>query len=123
MLEKMLKNCDIKISIEKGDDEYILSSEAFFEDGEQILVYAYEQDGKVNLSDGGQSLDYISRILDIDSKDVYISIKKVLKIYNLELKGTEIICTDVKEKEIGERFFDMLMCSSQISNMHIFFEE
>lgn len=123
MLDEVIKNFyDLYIIKKLSEKKCTISTEAYLEDGTAIVVELTEEDGKYALSDKGLAINYINNFIDMKSKDVYVYIKQILKIYSLGFKDGSVVISGLKESEVYERFFDVLMCVSQISNMHIYFD-
>ncbi len=73
-------------------------------------------------SDERCTFNYMQERYDLDADDVQTCIKSVLDLYGFSMKDGYIYACIGMMQEIKSRFFDVISCIMQLSNMHVFFD-
>ncbi len=100
-----------------------LESEATFLNGNEILVYLKNENGKWFFTDEKETLKYMHEFYELKSNDVKMCITNVLKIYGFKINGGKLIAEIVNLSSFMDKYFDFIMCIGQLANMFAFFDK
>lgn len=106
-----------------NDNLYRIDTNAVLNESLNLQVYIKKENDIIILSDNKQIIKYMNELYELSSNDVKKCINDVLKLYNFKLVKGEIFTEIDTLDEIKKRYNDFIMCSAQLINMFIFFDE
>lgn len=119
----IIKLSNIVSVMQLKNNEWELETQAFFTKTSRIKVYLIKEGNSWFLTDKKETLKFMNDIYDLKALDVKNCILGVLKTYGFTISSGALKGEITSEKTIAKSFFDFIMCSSQLANMHIFFNK
>ena len=111
-------NCE-----ELKENVFKINTGATFINGQPISFLIEQKNERWYLTDGKATLKYMNDMYDLKSSDVKMCISNVLKIYGFSIASGVLTAEIPNLDTFMDKYYDMLMCISQLANMFAFFDK